>query len=177
MIKQLLGWEGKVNINGTDFENIGAVPATLLLDNNSVIKLYPAKQEVKHSVAQSVDDNTEYTITVRQYMTQPSTPEFDFMDKFNKGIPMPMRTMTGVIVKETPKMVYMKLHGQAKKTIRCMRCNKELTNPVSRLYGLGIECIQKVGIPFDVTDVENIKEALVNVTWEGWIIKSAISWE
>ena len=82
----------------------------------------------------------------------------------------------GRVEKQTQKAVYLKLHGQALPVITCMRCGRTLTNPISRHYGLGIECINKVGLGFlaEVTDVDKIKEALVDVKWEGFVPKSAI---
>ena len=109
-------------------------------------------------------------------MTRKASPEFDFMAKFNNDNPMPLRTMVGIAEKETRGMVYMHLHGEAKPEVRCLRCNRELTNPVSRLYGIGPECIHKIPIFFDIDieDVDSIKEKMVNVEWSGWIVKSAI---
>ena len=130
-------------------------------------------QTVKTPV-KAVSDKVEHIITVRRYMTEKSSEGFDFMKKWNNNIPMPMRTMVGTVEKETKGMVYMKLHGQGLPAVHCVRCGRELTNPVSRHYGLGIECIHKVGIIADINEVERIKDALVNITWEGWCIKSAI---
>ena len=74
-------------------------------------------------------------------------------------------------------MIYMKLHGKAEPVIKCMRCGRTLTNPISQKYGIGPECITK--IPFimdlDMNDVEGIKQKLVDVQWSGWIIKPAIT--
>ena len=50
-----------------------------------------------------------YKITVKKYMTEPSTPNFDFQDKWNDGKPMPLCTMQGEVIKETRGMYYMKL--------------------------------------------------------------------
>ena len=36
-----------------------------------------------------------YKITVKKYMTEPSTPNFDFQDKWNNGKPMPLCIMRG----------------------------------------------------------------------------------
>ena len=52
---------------------------------------------------------------------------------------------------------------------------KELTNPVSRHYGIGPVCMGKVGIYCDIDRIDEIKEKLVDVKWSGWIIKSAIT--
>ena len=170
MIKQLMGWSGKVVVNGTEYENIGSVPNDIVA---TTITLLP-KVEYRRVKVEEVSDSTEHLITVKQWLTQPATPDFDYMERMNKNIPMPLRTMQGKILKETEKSVYMHLHGSIKPTIRCMRCGRELTNPVSRKYFLGIECIQKVGIFRDVNDIEGIKEDLVKTEWTGWIPKSSI---
>lgn len=50
-----------------------------------------------------------YKITVKKYMTEPSTSNFDFQDKWNNGVPMPLCIMQGEVIKETRGMYYMKL--------------------------------------------------------------------
>ena len=50
-----------------------------------------------------------YKITVKKYMTEPATFNFDFQDKWNDGKPMPLCTMHGKVTKETRGMYYMKL--------------------------------------------------------------------
>lgn len=134
-------------------------------------------EKVAVQEATEEDSNGEVTITVKQYMTEKGTPSFDFMTKWNGDKPMPCRIMSGIKVKETRGMVYMKLHALSKPTVTCTCCGRELTNPISRYYGIGPICLEKIGITRDISDVENIKEDLVNITWEGWIIKSAITKE
>ena len=50
-----------------------------------------------------------YKITVKKYMTEPSTPNFDFQDRWNDGNPMPLCTMHGKVTKETRGMFHMEL--------------------------------------------------------------------
>ena len=50
-----------------------------------------------------------YKITVKKYMTEPATVNFDFQDKWNNGKPMPLCIMQGEVIKETRGMYYMKL--------------------------------------------------------------------
>ena len=50
-----------------------------------------------------------YKITVKKYMTEPSTVNFDFQDKWNNGKPMPLCTMHGKVTKETRGMFHMEL--------------------------------------------------------------------
>lgn len=177
MERLLQNWLGSIIINDTEYDSIKSAESVLkTLSGNVHIILKSANKSVSNRTTVQITDTTgEYEITVKPYMTKPATPEFDFMAKWNDNNPMPMRIMQGVIEKETPGMVYMKLHGLAKPTITCYCCGKELTNPVSRHYGIGPVCLSKLGIIREIDDVENIKEELVNIKWSGWIVKSAIT--
>lgn len=125
-----------------------------------------------------------YKITVKKYMTEPATTNFDFQDKWNNGKPMPLCIMQGEVIKETRGMYYMNLEGKAEPTSRCSCCGRALTNPVSKLYGIGPECSEKVGI-IRVESEEEAREKwnelvqqIGNIKWTGWVIKSAIKeWE
>ena len=122
-----------------------------------------------------------YKISVRAYMTKKSTPEFDLMKKINNDIPMPFRTMFGTILEETPGMYKMSLHAQPFPSDYCMHCGRELTHPVSLLYGLGPICGKHAHInPFDTEEelkanYEALIEALAKVTWQGWVVKKSIT--
>ena len=177
MIKQLAKWSGRVDINGVNYAGVEDIPSTVTLDNTTVITLIPRQtiQEVKEAV--------EHIITVKQYMTQPATPEFDFIKHWNNNIPMPMCTMVGTVEKETQGMVYMHLHGEliAERMFTCMYCGRPLTNPVSQFFGCGPECSgHGYMLPENYTmeqlkaEVDAYKKKLLNVKWSGWIIKSAI---
>lgn len=182
MLSMLQGWQGKVQVNGIEYASIRDITPDMVSGNELNIKLLPIVKETVREAGNKVftpdtgtDNRIEYKITVKQYMTKKSEPGFDFMAKWNNDNPMPLRTMQGYIEKETRGMVYMHLHGVGQQEICCMRCGRRLTHPVSRHYGIGPECMQKVGIVADIEDVDSIKEQLVNVTWQGWIIKSAIT--
>ena len=78
----------------------------------------------------------------------------------------------------------MDLQGKAEPTSRCLVCGKTLTNPISKLYGIGPECSDKVGIIRIESEEEakeklkHIMEQIDDITWTGWVIKSAIKeWE
>ncbi len=184
MISMLKTWKGAVEIDGTEYKSIQDAMSVLKTIKDDIhIKLLSNNKDANMSVTDTSKDvssdtlerETEYQITVKKYMTMKATPDFDFMLKWNNDKPMPMRIMQGTVEKETKGMVYMKLHGLAKPTITCYCCGKELTNPISRHYGIGPICLSKLGIIRDIEDVENIREDLVNITWEGWIIKSSIT--
>lgn len=180
MLTMLKNWEGTLTINGVDYKDATSVketfsgPVHILLHPK---QLKPQNERSSDVKEQSQNLTGEIKITVKAYMTKKTEPgdSFDFMQKWNANVPMPLRTMVGTVEKETRGMVYMKLHGMGLRTCTCMRCGRELTNPVSRMYGIGPECMQKLGLVRDITEVEAITEDLVNVEWEGWIIKSAIT--
>lgn len=165
-------YKGTIEVNGQDVNRLDLSN----IQGSVCIRLTPQGFRKENRERKSVDtnDNAEYRITVRAYMTKKATEEFDFMAKMNNDIPMPLRTMVGRKIKETKGMEYWELHGQAEQVITCMRCGKELTNPISRKYGIGPECIRKVGITVAEDDVIGVTEQLINVKWSGWIIRSAI---
>lgn len=133
---------------------------------------------------QKMEVGKSYKITVKKYMTEPATANFDFQDKWNNGKPMPLCIMQGEVIRETRGMYYMNLQGKAEPTSKCLVCGKTLTNPISKLYGIGPECSEKVGI-IRVESEEEAREKwnelvqqIGNIKWEGWVIKSAIKeWE
>ena len=182
MLRLIESWRGAVEVDGVKYDSIQALTSSSKTFSDKVhIVLHASAKNVtekrtdseKQSIEQSTD-STEYRITVKKYMTQPASIGFDFMLKWNNNKPMPMRTMQGTIEKETRGMVYMNLHGFGQKTITCMCCGKELTNPISRYYGIGPICLGKLGIVNPIDDVENIKEQLEKIKWSGWIIRSSI---
>ena len=133
---------------------------------------------------QKMEVGKSYKITVKKYMTEPATSTFDFQDKWNNGKPMPLCIMQGNIIKETRGMYYMNLQGKSEPTSKCLVCGKTLTNPISKLYGIGPECSEKVGLIRIESEEEakeklkHIMEQIDGISWTGWVIKSAIKeWE
>ena len=136
------------------------------------------------SPVKKMEVGKSYKITVKKYMTEPATFNFDFQDKWNNGEPMPLCIMQGEVIKETRGMYYMNLQGKAEPTYKCLVCGKTLTNPISKLYGIGPECSDKVGIIRIESEEEakeklkHIMEQIDDISWSGWVIKSAIKeWE
>ena len=185
MINMLAGWQGKVQVNGTVYDSIDAFRASNkpFTDKISIILYSNRKKAVKDG--DTCATKPIYRVTVKQWMLKPTDPDstFTFMRDRNNNIPMPLRTMTGTIEKETPGMYYMKLHGDiwAEKICHCMKCGKELKNPVSQYFGIGPECGGHGYVnPFDSEDelkeaVAAYKKQLQDITWEGWVIKSAVT--
>jgi len=124
--------------------------------------------------------NRTYIIKVRQYMTKPGSPEFDFQTKWNNDVPMPFRVMKGTVLKETRGMYMMSCFAVPLNTNICSRCGRALTHPVSRLYGIGPECGGHAHVnPFDTEEelyehLNEIRQTLATITWTGWVIKSSI---
>lgn len=184
MITMLDCWKGLIEVNGQQYDSIeAAVSAGIDFKDSWRVKLLPPAKK-SHTAdgrqgtgqAAQVADSPEYRITVKPYMTRPTEQgsDFDFMAKFNNNNPMPLRTMAGTIEKETRGMYYMHLHGEGLEEVHCMRCGRKLTHPVSMHYGIGPECMSKLGFVCSIDAVDEIKEKLQTVTWEGWVIKSAI---
>ncbi len=190
MLTMLQNWKGTVEINGTEYKNIEkAIVGSNLAENSQIcIKLLPKKksENLRTDSEKNQENKQVYCITVKKYMTQKSTMQFDFMKKWNNDVPMPLRIMTGTIDKETPGMVHMTLHGDmyAETMCTCMKCGKTLTNKVSQYFGIGPECGGHNYVnPFETEEelkqaVEKYRKKLQEITWSGWIIKSAITkWE
>ena len=188
MLDQLKAWTGTVEYNGQVFDTVEAFSKAFKVTGQPMcIKLLPAgykgQTEVGNNSQQvGMQDVKQYKIFVKKYMTKPASPEFDFMAKWNSNNPMPLRVMVGEKVKETRGMVYMKLHADIteKQTVTCMCCGRPLTNKISQYFGIGPECGQHNYInPFDSEEelneaVQAYREKLRAVTWEGWVVKSAI---
>lgn len=183
---EIQSWPGAVEIDGTVYPSVADAQKLLTgASNFSSIRLCEKQERALERTGErpaSMGAST-YRITVRQYMTKPSNPSFDFMAKWNNDNPMPMRTMVGTVEKETSGMVYMHLHGDitSEVTQYCMKCGKPITNPVSQFFGMGPECGgHSYTNPFE--SEEELKSAvdsyrknyLQKITWSGWIIKSAI---
>ena len=185
MLSLLKDYKGNVEINGKSYDSIQDAISTFRTSGNSVCIRLLSKHDnaIEHNSSVSNDDISIHKITVKAYMTRPATVEFDFMDRMNKGVPMPLRTMIGTIERETPGMYYMKLHGDitSERTMYCLCCGKPITNPVSQYFGLGPKCgghnyvnpfYSKEELNAAVADYR--KNVLQKMTWEGWVIKSAI---
>ena len=186
MLSMLKGWEGKVQVNGTIYDNIDAFICENKAISGEIHILLCSGLNTRlneRAGGQKQGDTKEYKITVKQYMTKPAEPGFDFMAKWNNDNPMPLRTMIGHIIKETRGMYQMELHGDiyAEKICTCMKCGKRLTNPVSQFFGIGPECGGHGYVsPFDTEEelhaaVASYRKQLQAITWTGWVIKSAIT--
>ena len=166
-------WDGAVELNGKSYDSIDQAVTVLKGFEGDVCIVFKAQEKPRENVRERVSQR-EKLIYVRQYMTKPSTPDFNFHEKWNNGIPMPMREMQGIVLEETRGMVKMKLHGVPNEADRCMICGRQLTHPVSRKYGIGPECGGHYHIDPDGMSLSEIREKVKQISWTGWIIKSAI---
>lgn len=174
-------WEGKVEVNGTVYDNISAIPKPLVFTDSTVVTLYTDTKKSSET-AEASTASGEYKVTVRAYMTKKATPSFDFMLKFNNDEPMPLRTMVGYYDRETKGMYHMVLHGDIvqERSQFCMCCGKPIDNPVSQYFGMGPVCGKHNYVnPFDTPEelhdaVQAYRKQLQSIKWTGWVIKSAI---
>lgn len=177
MLEILKNWDGTAEINGQDASQVN-------IDNlTGAISIHLMPKGFKPVVARSQEgqpiDSSVYKIKVRAWMTK---GDFDFMEKWNNNVPMPLRVMVGTVNKVTEKMVNMTLHGDILEEVTqtCMCCGKPITNEISKYFGMGPVCGQHNYVnPF--SSKEELKQAvadyrvkLQNITWTGWIPKSAI---
>lgn len=173
-----------IQYDGKEVRSLADVPddAQVIISIPKNVSAQPKPEDPAQRVlsGQEVRMGCSYVIKVKQYMTKPASPEFDFMSQWNDNVPMPFRVMTGKVVKETRGMVMMDLHCEPFRTDFCMRCGRPLTHPVSKLYGVGPECGGHAHInPFETeaqlkAAIGDVRKKLAEVTWRGWIIKSAI---
>lgn len=136
---------------------------------------------VANNTSKVVNSNRIYQITVRRYMTNYSK-DF-FLEQWNPDGPMPYVTMIGIKLKETEKLVKMKLWVDISENriTTCMCCGRPLSNPLSQYLGVGPECgaskhlkLLESGVSIDEVK-RSFREHLKNIEWEGWIVKSAIT--
>lgn len=177
-----------MNINGEDCTDVEALIKSIETGEpvNIMLKAVVAKKEehsqsqVRMLTANDMRVNRSYLIKVRQYMTKPASPDFEFQAKWNGNVPMPFRVMQGRVLKETRGMLMMDCHAVPLETDACMRCGRPLSHPVSRLYGVGPECGGHAHInPFETEQelyaaLDEVKQKLSEIKWRGWVVKSAI---
>ena len=189
MLEFLKNYTGEIKVNDNIIQNTDIQKVLDSLIGKITINLIPKKQKETKQTKNSFTlkqpavlnkSQVLYDILVKPWMTQKSSKDFNFMLNWNNDTPMPMRRMRGSINKETPGMYNMTLRGVPSTTGVCSVCGKTLTNPISRLYGIGPECMEKTGIFSDIP-IEKAKERLneinkriENIVWTGWIAKSAI---
>ena len=184
MLTMLKDYKGTIEINGEKYDSVKDAIKRFKSDSDTItIKLSSNNQSCVKSSVRALKEHTEKKITVKQYMTRKATDEFNFMKQWNDDNPMPLRTMIGTVEKETRGMVYMKLHGDIteERTLHCLKCGRPITNPVSQYFGMGPECggHNYINPFYSKEELENAvkdyrEKVLKNITWEGWIIKSAI---
>lgn len=87
------------------------------------------------------------------------------------GTPRELQVM---VKRETQKAYLVEGHALATPTTRCRHCGRQLTHPVSVLYGIGPECGKHYHIPNNPEDVEAIKAMLEAIEYQGWVPKSGV---
>lgn len=189
MLNFLENYSGRLIVNGTEYPSLEEARSAFRGFKGQITIVInpeaPAARMERREASEEISGSPIYQIKVRQYMTKPASPEFDFQDKFNKGVPMPMRIMVGKKLKETRGMVQMELWGEivGEQISQCMKCGRTLTNPVSRYFGIGPECGGHGYVhPFESEDqlqaaISKVGQELREIKWTGWIIKSSLEQE
>lgn len=174
MLEFLRNYNGKIYVNDA------------LIDNKELPDIIAnTSKELKIHLEPNIPDkpvqkDPEYLIHVKGWMLNKSNNGFDFMKTWNNDIPMPLKVMAGTVLEETKGMYKMALHGVPMNTDTCMRCGRPLSNPISRVYGIGPECMENAGIPRELcleeaqSRIAEIEQAIKNITWTGYIAKTAI---
>jgi len=109
---------------------------------------------------QKLENIKKYEVTIPRWLAN------------EKEIPS---TFIGEVVRETQKAYLMRGTGDIVQTGHCMICNRELTNPVSLKYGIGIQCGQHWGVDPEGESHEEILRGLKEIAnFETWIPKSQI---
>lgn len=187
ILNDLNAWTGAIEINGQKFASVQDASNFDFksVSTDSSIILYRERKNA--TPARPVADLSifkQVRVTVKRYMTEKSTPTFDFMRAWNNDNPMPLMTMVGNVEKSTNGMYYMKLHGDitGQPIQYCLRCGREITNEVSQYFGMGPVCGSHNYVnPFDSkaelqSAINDYRKNYINkITWEGWVIKSAIT--
>ena len=181
MFELLTEHTGKIIINGKTYDSVHeAEKAFEGYKGGLDIILEPQSEVISDDNAQI--DNTIYRVHVKRYMT--NYDKSFFLSKMNKQGPMPYIIMYGRKIQSTEKLVQMQLWADLDSTVErtttCMRCGRPLTNSYSQYLQLGPECgasehIKLLESGMDLEEIkQSLKQKLNNVTWTGWIVKSAI---
>ena len=117
MLNLLKDYKGSLEINGIMYNDLKAAvqafkgfDGELTIVLNKGVKIAEQRPTISsENTVREIQGSPIYKIRVRQYMTRPASPEFDFHTKWNNDNPMPMRIMVGRKLKETRGMVQMEL--------------------------------------------------------------------
>jgi hypothetical protein len=150
-------------------KKLGTEPITIILNTE--------KTHTENNA--QIEQGKEYSVYVRQYMTK-YEKTFFLADKNEE--PMPYRFMYGKVLEETNGLIKMELYADIKEKVPsvCMKCGRELTNNVSKYFGVGPECGgHDYNNPFETEEelreaIQAMRVKLNKIKWVGWIIKSAI---
>jgi hypothetical protein len=110
MLQYLEGYQGQIIYEERIYNDINELKQAIKKGKTTLI-LKPKgvkQEEQKTPTPTPTVDSQKYRIVVKQYMTKPASPTFDFMQKWNNNIPMPCATMIVQKIKETAGMVYVK---------------------------------------------------------------------
>lgn len=195
MFELFQDYKGSLLVNGKEYKSIEEAENAFKNKNTGLtIILNPNGKEV--NMGGKIDSNsptsensiykknTVYKISVMAYMTNYAP---DFFLKTAPNIanerPMPYRSMVGIVLQETPKLVKMELMADITQSryTKCMKCGRPISDKTLQNFGVGAECddtyYEKVfKSEKEINDcVEKYRKKLNQIKWTGWIVKSAIT--
>lgn len=109
LLTSIQNWGGVVEIDNSICADVTKIDSKTLFTARSIKLLKNRKNANNERFCANADTPTVYEITVKKYMTHKSTPNFDFMKKWNDDKPMPAQTMRGIVLEETKGMIKMEL--------------------------------------------------------------------
>ena len=184
MFELLYKYNGNLLVNGKEYKSVYEADKEFGTKNGGLtIVLNPGgKRELNNSTQTSpsrmLDPNKFYQISVMSYMTNYKDDFFlATSPQIKNTSPMPFMVMVGRVLDETNKLVKMQLRADRleSKYTRCMRCGRPISDKVYQLFGMGPECIDIKSNPNEPGVFDRFSKYLNKTTWEGWIVKSAIT--
>ena len=177
----LLKYEGEIVVNGVTYRSSDEAYADVVSKGTEEVEVFIPGESSKPEISVVYRQDCEYLIRVKHWMLEKSSPAFDFMQKWNDDVAMPLSVMQGYVLDETDGMVKMSLEGVLVRTVKCSVCGRALKNELSQQYGIGPECASKIGlerVPKSDAELDDMfaemEQHLRTIQWEGWIAKSAI---
>lgn len=186
MFELLQDFKGSVVVNDIPFESIQEAETHFKDYVGGLRILLKPKNDIKYDTDTDISSTPTrptvdiFRIEVKPYMAKPFEDGF-FLAKMNAS-PMPYLIMVGSIISQTEKMLKMDLHVDLNydTSVKCIRCGRTLTNPISKYLHIGPECgasehMRLISTGISKEEVrQKLQDSLKNVHWVGWIPKSAI---
>lgn len=184
MFELLYKYSGPLMVNGKEYDSVYDADKAFGNQNGglTIILNHGGKGQLNNSKSTSpsitFDRNKFYQISVMTYMTNYRDDFFlATSPQIKNKCPMPFQVMVGRVIDETNKLVKMQLRADRleQKYTKCMKCGRPISDKTHQLFGIGPECITIKSNPNEIGVFDRFSKYLQETTWEGWIVKSAIT--